>query len=316
MRTARERPRRAVDRRTVLGAMGSAISVGAAGCSMLDGGSSPTDATESATPTDGSDAPTSPEAASAEPNGDSWDLSWSDEFDGEEIDEAVWSFETGNGHPDVPGWGNEEPQYYQRENAWVEDDHLVIEAREEHVEDDYGEYDYTSSRLHTQGTVATKYGRVDIRARLPRGQGIWPRIWMVGSDVAFAGWPDCGEIDILEFRGDEPETVRGFAQGPGYTGADRLRDSYTVEEGALTDSTHVFSIRWQSDRIEWYVDETQYHTVSRETVEDAGHEWVFDTPMYFVLAFACGGDPASYPDETTPFPQRLEVDYVRHYERV
>jgi len=241
-------------------------------------------------------------------------MTWSDEFDGGGIDESVWTFETGNGHPTVPGWGNEEPQYYQRENAWVEDGHLVIEAREEHVTDAYGEYDYTSSRLKTQDAIEKRYGRVDVRARLPHGQGLWPAIWSLGASVDEVDWPNAGEIDIMELLGDEPATVHGAAHGPGYSGADGYGDSYTLFRGTFADSFHVFSIVWGPDRIEWYVDETRFHLLTRSEVESAGDQWVFDGPVFFLLNIACGGAWPGYPDETTEFPQRMLVDYIRHYE--
>jgi len=241
-------------------------------------------------------------------------MTWSDEFDGGAIDESVWTFDTGNGHPAVPGWGNEEPQYYQRENAWVEDGHLVIEAREEHVTDEYGEYDYTSSRMKTQNAVEKRYGRVDVRARLPEGQGLWPAIWSLGANLDEVDWPNAGEIDIMELLGHEPATVHGAAHGPGYSGADGYGDSYTLFRETFTDSFHVFSIVWSPDRIEWYADGAPFHVLTRSDVENAGDQWVFDGPVFFLLNVACGGTWPGYPDESTEFPQRMEVDYIRHYE--
>lgn len=247
-----------------------------------------------------------------------WDLVWSDEFDGGEIDTSTWSFEIGNGHDQgIPGWGNEELQYYTDEptNAFLEDDRLVIRAREEQRSDEHGTYDYTSARLLTQDAVTVQYGRIDIRARLPEGQGLWPALWMLGADIDDVGWPDCGEIDIMELTGDDPTTVHGTVHGPGYSGGDGIGGSHELSSGTFTDAFHRFSIVWDPDRITWYVDGTPYFTVTRADVEDERDaEWVFDGPFYFVFNVAVGGHLPGYPDESTAFPQRMDVDYVRVYE--
>lgn len=247
-----------------------------------------------------------------------WDLVWSDEFDEGGIDTSTWSFETGNGHDQgIPGWGNEELQYYtdDPENAFVEDDRLVISAREEQRSDDHGTYDYTSARMLTQDAVTVQYGRIDVRARLPDGQGLWPALWMLGDDIDEVGWPDCGEIDIVELTGDDPTTVHGTVHGPGYSGGDAIGGSYDLESGTFTDSFHDFSIVWDPDRIAWYVDGSPYFTVTRAAVEDErGDAWVFDGPFYFIFNVAVGGHLPGHPDDTTEFPREMAVDYVRVYE--
>lgn len=245
-----------------------------------------------------------------------WTLSWRDEFNQGYIDESVWSFETGNGHAQgIPGWGNGELEYYQRENAWVENNHLVIEAREEQASDQYGSYDYTSARMKTQGGYNKQYGRVDVRARLPEGQGIWPAIWSLGSDIGSAGWPDCGEIDIMELVGNDPSTVHGTIHGPGYSGGNSIGGSYS--NGSFADSYHVFQLTWYPDAIKFFVDGNHYFTITLYDVENAGNEWVFDDgPFFFLMNVAVGGEWPGAPDASTQFPQRMDVDYIRVYDWV
>lgn len=323
-----EPTRRRVGRRAFLASV--ATTAGLAGCAGLDGDSTADDAGDgtgrSGQPTTDGREPTASGRTETRTRtmgetdaafGRSWRPTWREEFDGDALDTSVWTHELGNGHEaGIPGWGNEEPQYYQRDNARVENGRLVIEAREEHVEDAYGEYDYTASRLKTQDSLTRRYGRVDVRARLPRGQGIWPAAWALGSDISSAGWPDCGEIDVMEYLGHEPATVHGTVHGPGYAGADGVSGSHSVAAGSFADSFHTFSLVWEPDRIEWYVDETRYHTVTRAEVEASGNEWVFDGEFFLLLNVACGGEWPGYPDETTAFPQQMAVEYVRHYEQV
>lgn len=255
------------------------------------------------------------------PDGREWRQVWSDEFDGNSIDTDTWTFETGGGCGQNGelgtgcNWGNNEAQYYtDGDNAWVEDGALVIEAREEEAPN--GVHEYTSARLKTSGKKSTQYGRIDIRATLPQGQGIWPALWMLGNDIGQQGWPDCGEIDIVELVGHEPATVHGTVHGPGYSGANGIGSGYTLGSGTFNEGPHTFSIVWDPDRIEWFVDGEQYHTVTRSQVEAAGNEWVYDDSFFFIFNVAVGGLWPGYPDETTTFPQQMRVEYIREYEAV
>ena len=188
------------------------------------------------------------------------DLQWGDEFNN--IDTDIWTFEVGNGHANgIPGWGNAESQYYtDGDNAEIEGGKLVIEAREEERSDSYGNYEYTSSRMITRDAVMMKYGRVEIRAKLPEGQGIWPAIWMLGTD---GGWPDCGEIDIMELVGHQPDTVHGTVHGPGYSGGNGIGSSYQLSDGKFSDDFHTFILEWDEDEIRWFVDDElePFHTI-------------------------------------------------------
>jgi beta-glucanase (GH16 family) len=240
-----------------------------------------------------------------------WRLVWSDEFDGPDgagVDPTKWVPETGGS-----GWGNNELEYYTNrlDNAYIEKGSLVIKANQEA----YANRIYTSARLKTQGKFTQKYGRFEARIKLPQGQGIWPAFWMLGDNIDQAGWPMCGEIDIMENIGKEPSTVHGTIHGPGYSGDKGLGASYSLPNGGkFADDYHLFAIEWDPDAIRWYVDGNLYET--RTPSDAAGKTWVFDHPFFIILNVAVGGNWPGNPDATTVFPQKLLVDYVRVYERV
>ncbi len=243
-------------------------------------------------------------------NNGEWALLWADEFDGDSIDPANWVYDTGG-----TGFGNNELQYYtdKPENSFVEDGSLHIVAREERV----SVRDYSSAKLWTLGTLAVQYGRVDLRARLPQGQGIWPAFWMLPTQYKYGGWPNSGEIDIMELVGHEPATVHGtlhYTTTSGdhtYTG-----DGFTLDEGVFADDYHVFSIVWEPERFVWYVDGVPYQTQTRWQTEGHDYPAPFDQTFYLILNLAVGGDWPGSPDETTVFPQTFSVDYVRVYEAI
>ncbi|ACS89387.1 glycoside hydrolase family 16 protein [Thermococcus sibiricus] len=255
-----------------------------------------------------------------EENGRTWELIWYDDFEGEKVNENYWTFEIGNGHAyGIPGWGNYELEYYSPNNTRIENGTLVIEARKEWVTDEYGTYMYTSSRLKTQGKVEVEPpARIEAKMKLPNGKGLWPAFWMLGTNIGEVGWPQCGEIDIMEFVGHEPRTVHGTVHGPGYSGGRSITNSYTLPEGVpdFTEDFHVFTIEWFPDRIEWYVDGKLYHVVTKEQVETMDNEWVFDKPFYIIINLAVGGNWPGVPNARTKFPARMYVDYVRVYRLV
>ncbi len=247
-----------------------------------------------------------------------WELSWAQEFDEPDIDRDLWLFETGNGHTrGIPGWGNAERQYYTNEeqNAFIRDGSLVIRAREEERTDQFGRYPYTSARMITEDTMEVQYGRIDVRAKMPIGQGIWPAVWMLGSNLSEVGWPESGEIDIMEYLGHEPYTVHGTVHGPGYSGSGGIGASTTLED-SLADDFHVYSIVWDEDVIIWLINDQVYHAVTAGQVENLYNaRWVFNEPFYLLLNLAVGGYWPGYPDEFTEFPQEMVIDYIRIYER-
>ena len=243
--------------------------------------------------------------APATPAPAGWALDWSDEFGGSTLDRTKWVHETG-GH----GFGNNELQYYtdRPENARVAGGHLIIEARRER----YRERDYTSARIKTAGLFERTHGRYEARIKLPRGQGIWPAFWLLGADIASAGWPRCGEIDIMENIGKEPGTVHGTVHGPGYSGAHAFGAPSRLESGAFADDFHVFAVEWEPEEIRWYRDGILYHRATPALVKG---EWVFEHPFFVILNLAVGGHWPGYPDAGTVLPQRMLVDYVRVYRR-
>ena len=239
-----------------------------------------------------------------------WTLIWADEFDqidGSSPDLTKWSFETG-----ASGWGNNELQYYtsRNENARIQDGRLVIEA----LAESYEGSDYTSARLRTKGKASWTYGRIEARMKLPRGQGIWPAFWMLGDEFETIGWPQCGEIDIMENIGSAPSRVHGTIHGPGYSGANGVSGSYTLPGSELGEDFHVFGIEWEENRIRWMLDGAQYHTVTPGDLP-GGSSWVLNQPQYLLLNLAVGGNWPGSPDGSTVFPQQLEIDYVRVYSR-
>ena len=241
---------------------------------------------------------------------------WQDEFDGPagaSFDRTKWVADTG-GH----GFGNQERQFYttRPENVALDGDgHLVITARAEAPSTPYqcwyGSCGYTSTRLKTQGLFARAYGRFEARLRVPRGQGLWPAFWMLGANIDAVGWPQSGEIDIMENIGREPSIVHGTVHGPGYSGAGGLGHSYTLSGGAYADDFHVFAIEWQPNEIRWYIDGRQYHRLTAADVPNGA--WVFDHPFFLLLNVAVGGAWPGDPDASTTFPQQMIVDYVRVY---
>lgn len=243
-----------------------------------------------------------------------WKLVWEDNFSDKEIDESKWNFVDGGW-----GFGNEEEQYYtpRKENARIEDNALIIEARRE----EYKDMKYTSAKLTTQGRAAWKYGRFSIRAKLPEGQGIWPAIWMMPEDMQrYSGWPACGEIDIMELIGHQPDTVYGtlhYGMPHTYTG-----ENYKLPGNKkFSDDFHVFTLDWEPGEFRWYVDGVLYATQNRwfsknkETeVLHTGHA-PFDREFYLQINLAVGGKWPGYPDESTCFPQKLIVDYIKVFQK-
>jgi|GEM_PF-246231 len=265
---------------------------------------------------------TTPEDPLAGLDDQEWDQVWADEFDDASLDTATWGYDVGGGcgpsgsFDTSCSWGNQESQYYtDGDNARIENGSLVLEAREEEAPN--GINPYTSARVLSSGKKTAQYGRVDVRATLPQGQGIWPALWMLGDNIGEVGWPNCGEIDIMELVGNDPDTVHGTVHGPGYSGGDAIGGSYSLDSATFAEGPHTFSIVWDPDQIKWFVDGTQYHTVTRSEVESAGNEWVFDdSEFFFIFNVAVGGEWPGYPDDTTTFPQQMRVHHIRQYKAV
>ena len=222
----------------------------------------------------------------------------------------IWSYEIGDGTAQgIPGWGNNELQFYtdREENVKVENGFLLITARQEQ----FNGAGYTSARLITKGKLETQYGRVEARIRLPYGQGMWPAFWMLGDDNNGTEiWPNIGEIDIMENRGQEPTKIVGSVHGPGYSGGNAVSKDYELENDRFDTGFHVFGIEWGPNYINYYVDDVLYNQI---TPNDVPGEWVFNRPFYIILNLAVGGDFVGSPNAQTVFPQTMLVDYVRIY---
>lgn len=231
-------------------------------------------------------------------------LVWSDEFNGNAIDLENWTYDLG-----ASGWGNQELQNYtsNSDNAYVANGNLMIVAKEQGIS-------YTSARLKSIGLQEFQYGRIDVRAVLPFGQGIWPAIWMLGDNFPTAGWPACGEIDIMEVIGSSPSTTHGTI----HFGADWTQHNYAGQGTSLTsgqtfaDEFHVFSIEWDANGITWLLDDSPFYSVSPNVV--GSQPYPFDHPFFFILNVAVGGQWPGYPDATTTFPQFMAIDYVRVFQ--
>ncbi len=241
-----------------------------------------------------------------------WNLVWQDEFEGSSIDATKWTHLV-TGNP-----ANNELQYYTDRviNSRIENGVLTIQAHAEVYTGPDGTRQYTSARLHSENKGDWKYGRFEIRAKMPLGQGMWPAIWMMPTDSEYGGWAASGEIDIMEFLGHEPNRVHGTLHyGGSWPSNTSSGTSTTLRSGSFAADFHVFSIIWEAGRFSWLLDGVAYATQTQWNT--AGHDFPapFDKRFYMILNVAVGGNWPGNPDATTVFPQKMEVDYVRAYER-
>ncbi len=237
------------------------------------------------------------------------ELTLSEEFDTDgQPNASIWGFDIGTGEN---GWGNQELQYYtdRPENVNVQNGVLLITAREESFEGS----SYTSARLVTKDKFEQRYGRFEARIRLPYGQGIWPAFWMLGADIDENPWPGAGEIDIMEYRGQNPTLLIGSVHGPGYSGGDAISKEYKLVNDRFDTGFHIFGIEWGPEYVNFYVDDVLYNQI---TPEDVTGPWVFNKPFYILMNLAVGGTFVGSPNEETEFPQTMLVDYVRVYKEL
>ncbi|OGX84571.1 hypothetical protein BEN47_16010 [Hymenobacter lapidarius] len=232
-------------------------------------------------------------------------LVWSDEFNGSSLDQTKWGYDLGGN-----GWGNNELQNYtnSNDNSFVNGGNLTIQARRQQS----GSNAYTSARLLTKGKQTFVYGRIDTRAKIPKGKGVWPAIWMLGADIDQNNWPKCGEIDIMELRGSRPKELlptMHFADG---AGARRLKGTTNTVAVDLSEDYHIYSVVRSKDQIRMFLDGQLYYTFG--TADTAGASYPFNNPFFMILNVAVGGDFDGNPDASTVFPQQMQVDYVRYYQ--
>jgi len=244
---------------------------------------------------------------------DGWNLIWQDEFSGGPLDLNKWSPEIG-GH----GFGNNELEYYTSDsaNAFVQDSMLHIRAKFEPsgIGDANNLRYFSASRLRTVGKGDWKYTRIDVRAKLALGQGIWPAIWMLPTDWTYGGWPKSGEIDIMEHVGHDEGRVHGSVHTESYNhkiGTQRTKTKVLCD---VIDSFHVYSIEWYEDRIDFFIDDQQYFTFVNDQKNNY-KTWPFNQRFHLIINVAVGGDWPGSPDNTTVFPQDMKVDYVRVYKK-
>lgn len=239
-----------------------------------------------------------------------WQLVWEDEFEGpagQLPDATKWNFDIGRG-PDNDGWGNQELQTYTSnpENVSLDGEgNLVITARSAGT--------FTSARVNTKGLFEQAYGRFEAKIKTPYGPGIWPAFWMLGNDIDQVDWPQCGEIDIMELRGQEPNIIHGSIHGPGYSGGSPVTQAFGFGNDRFDVDFHLFAVEWGEDFIDFFVDDRLYQRI---TPDDVPGEWVFDHPFYILLNVAVGGNYVGFPTPGTPFPQSMTIDFVKVYRQV
>ncbi|TYS17177.1 family 16 glycosylhydrolase [Rossellomorea vietnamensis] len=246
-----------------------------------------------------------------------WELIWSDEFNDDEINMENWSY-------DVPTNGryNGEIQSYTENNAFVNNGSLILEARKEDITEADGKtYNYSSAKLISKGKQKWTYGKVEVKAKMPSGQGIWPAIWMMPEDEPFYGtWPVSGEIDIMELIGHEPDTIHGTIHF-GNPHQQRQGHYYLPDGQSFADDYHIYSIEWEPGEIRWYLDGELYHTAndwftkSDSNADDYTYPAPFDQDFFLIMNISVGGGWPGNPDETTVFPQQMAVDYVKVYQK-
>ncbi len=239
-------------------------------------------------------------------------LVWSDEFDGTTGDPPnpeFWNYDIGTGEN---GWGNNELQYYtdRTENIHIDGKgSLVIKA----INEQFQGRNFTSARITTKGLKEFRFGRIEARIKAPFSQGLWPAFWMLGANIDGVGWPQTGEIDIMELRGQQPSTIIGSIHGPGYSGGDAISQSFTLFDSRFDTEFHVFAVEWGSDFIDFFVDDRLYNRLTPADLP-SGSDWVFDRHFFLLLNVAVGGNFVGAPSPGSRFPQTMLIDYVRVYQ--
>jgi beta-glucanase (GH16 family) len=257
--------------------------------------------------------PPPPVTETFEPPAGGWMETWRDDFDGpaqSAPDAARWNLEV------RAGGLNDELNYNtdDRKNSFLDGSgNLVLQALLEQYVDPSGkpsELPYTSARLNTRGKLDQAYGKFEARIKLPLGgRGVWPAFWLLGSDYETSGWPDCGEVDILEWRGSEPTRVISSLHGPRYYGGDSYNAHHDLST-SYSDDFHVFTFEWTPDAVRWSIDQQPFYVKTAAALANRTHDWVYDHPFFIILNLAVGGIFDGDPTPSTVFPQQMLVDYV------
>ena len=229
-------------------------------------------------------------------------LIFEEQFDGQTLNETNWNYELGNGCPNICGWGNNERQYYTKENVVVKDGHLIITATKDSL--------YQSGRITTSKKFEFQYGIIEVRAKLSTGKGIWPAIWMLGSNISEVGWPKSGEIDIMEYVGKKPHEIHSTMHTQDSHGQSKNTKITTIQD--IEEGFHVYKARWTKDAIEFFIDDQLTYTFSPEVKDE--NTWPFDQPFYVILNMAVGGNFGGPEVDDSIFPQEFSVDYIKVYD--
>lgn len=230
-------------------------------------------------------------------------LVWEEDFNKKKINESNWNFELGDGCPDLCGWGNNERQIYTKNNHQIQSGNLIIEAKKEGNQ-------YTSTKITTKGKKEFLYGRIETRAKLPVGHGLWPAFWMLGTNIDEVKWPKAGEIDIIEYIGRDPQmiyTSLHTQDSHGNTINTKKTEFPTIEQGY-----HVYAIEWNKDKIDFFVDSLLVYSFNPEIKNE--NTWPFDKPFYIIVNLAIGGNFGGPDVDDSVLPQKFLIDYIRVYQ--
>jgi len=230
-------------------------------------------------------------------------LVWEENFNNDTLNEQDWNFELGNGCPNLCGWGNNERQIYTKNNHYIKEGNLIIQIRTEGKT-------YTSTRITTKGKKLFQYGKIEARIKIPLGKGIWPAFWMLGSNISKVGWPKCGEIDILEYVGREPNKIYTSIHTQNSFG--NTNNSKKTEITGIEEGFHLYAIDWTKDKIEFFVDNQSVYVFSPEIQNE--NTWPFNQPFYIIINAAVGGNFGGHQIDDSIFPQEFIVDYIKVYQ--
>lgn len=229
-------------------------------------------------------------------------LIWVENFDGNALNETNWNFELGDGCPNICGWGNNERQIYTKTNHSVKNGLLTITAQ-------FKDSVYSSTRITTKNKFEFQYGKIEARAKLPIGKGLWPAFWMLGSNISDVGWPKCGEIDILEYVGKEPQQV--FTSLHTKDSYGNTKNTKKTKINGIEDGFHIYTANWTKNKIDFFVDEQLVYTFNpKNKTEDI---WPFNQPFYIIVNLAIGGDFGGPEVDHSIFPQEFILDYLKIY---
>lgn len=223
-----------------------------------------------------------------------------EDFTDEALNTSLWNYELGDGCPNLCGWGNNERQVYTKDNVALKDGNLIITATKDSTL-------YQSGRITTQNKFEFKYGEIEARAKLPKGAGLWPAIWMLGNDIKEIGWPACGEIDIMEYVGKNPHEIHTTLHTSDSFGKSintKITTIETIEEGF-----HIYKAKWTENEIAFYIDDKEVYVFSPEVKNNK--TWPFNKPFYLILNLAIGGDFGGPDVDDTIFPKEFILDYIK-----